>query len=138
MTEAIQPDKVISPSDQRAFVDALAEGAMLVPRIGLLLARLLRDPRVPPSRKLLLGGTVIYLVSPVDLFPEMLPILGWADDALLIAFAMGRMFTSVPDDVIAEHWSGPPESLESVRKVLDFATDLIPTPVRNLLDKFAR
>ena len=111
---------------------------MIVPRIGLLVGRLLRDPRVPPSRKLLLGGTVIYLVSPMDLIPEMLPILGWADDALLIAFALGQMLTSVPDDVIAEHWSGPPESLESVRKVLDFATDLIPTPVRNLLDKFAR
>ncbi len=111
---------------------------MLIPRFGLLVARLLRDPRVPPSRKLLLGGTVVYLVSPIDLIPEMLPIGGWADDTILIAFALGQLVTSVPDEVIEEHWSGPRESLESVRKVLDFASDLIPTPVRNLLDTFAR
>jgi uncharacterized membrane protein YkvA (DUF1232 family) len=138
VTEAIQPDEVIIPREQSALVDAIMDGALLLPRFGLLLGRLIADPRVPLSRKLYLGGTVAYLVSPVDLIPEIVPIAGWADDAILIAFALGQLLASIPDQVLDELWPGPAESLESVRKVLDFATDLIPTQVRNLLDKLAR
>ena len=136
MTEAIKPDEVISPRDQGAL-DAIIDGAMLVPRFGLLVGRLLRDPRVPPARKVFLGGTVVYLISPIDLIPEMVPIGGWADDAILIAYGLVQLLTSVPEEVIEEHWSGSVESLQSVRRALDFVTDLIPTQVRNLLSKLA-
>jgi uncharacterized membrane protein YkvA (DUF1232 family) len=136
VTEAIKPDEVISPGGQGA-IDAIIDGAMLVPRFGLLVGRLLRDPRVPPTRKLFLGGTVVYLISPIDLIPEMVPIGGWADDAILIAYGLVQLLTSVPEEVIEEHWSGSAESLQSVRKVLDFVTDLIPMQVRNLLSKLA-
>ncbi len=50
-------------------------------------ARLLADPRVPLWPKLLAAGALAYLVMPADLAPDVFPLLGWADDVLLLALA---------------------------------------------------
>lgn len=53
--------------------------------MGLRIAwRFLRDPQVSLLRKLVLPLVLAYALSPVDLRPDWLPILGWVDDVLVL------------------------------------------------------
>jgi uncharacterized membrane protein YkvA (DUF1232 family) len=59
----------------------LKEYALFAPRLGRLLWRLMRDPRVPARSKALLFMIAGYLASPIDVLPDMIPGLGQVDDA---------------------------------------------------------
>ena len=136
--EPIAPDGVIPPRRQLPQTNVLTEAALLLPRLVLLLGRLLRDRRVPVGSKLLLVGTIGYLISPIDLIPEMIPIIGWADDVVLVSFALSHLLHSVGEDVLREMWDGPDDFLDVVRRVTDFGADLVPARVRKLLTGFTR
>src|SRR3954469_13150371 len=62
--------------------------ARLVPDCAVLVRRLLSDSRVSRPRKLLLLVLVAYLVSPIDLVPDVVPVAGVLDDAILVAFVL--------------------------------------------------
>jgi uncharacterized membrane protein YkvA (DUF1232 family) len=65
-------------------------------RVRRVLA-LLRDPRVPRLPRILVGVAVLYLLSPVDLVPELLtPIFGFLDDALLLWLSLRWLVRSGP------------------------------------------
>lgn len=67
----------------------------------LLVWAMLRDARTPTSAKLAAIAAVIYVISPVDLVPDVLPILGWLDDGVmaLLLFKLAQKF--LPDDLLA-------------------------------------
>lgn len=74
------------------------------PRVVRLYGRLLRDPRVPVSAKVLLGLAFAYLLSPVDLVPEIaFWLVGVADDVALLWLALRHVLASTPGPVLAEH-----------------------------------
>ena len=88
--------------------------ARFVPDCVVLFERLLRDPQVPRSSKLLLGGVVVYLLTPIDLVPDFIPVAGQLDDALIVGLALRRVLRSVDESLVASHWPGPPSSLDLV------------------------
>jgi uncharacterized membrane protein YkvA (DUF1232 family) len=92
--------------------------ARLVPDLARLFGGLLRDPRVPAARKLVLAPALLYLLSPIDLVPDFLPLIGALDDAIVVAFVLRFMLRGASAGVVAEHWPGPERSL---RTVLRFA-----------------
>ncbi len=74
--------------------------------------RLFRDRRVPLYLKLILLFTLFYVISPVDLIPEIFnPVLGVADDLALLLIALKYFVKLAPKDVVAEHI----ESIEGCR-----------------------
>ena len=69
-----------------------------------LVMGLMLDRRVPLRLKLLLPAAIVYLVSPIDLIPDlMLPVLGRVDDVLVIVFALAVFLAMAPRDVVLEH-----------------------------------
>ena len=98
----------------------LAEFTFLLPDIMILLGRLLLDKRVPRRLRIKLGMILGYLASPLDLVPEsVVGPLGAAEDLVLIAFALNRVFAEVENPILAEHWSGRPEHLETLGELAD-------------------
>ncbi|MEX0989937.1 MAG: DUF1232 domain-containing protein [Actinomycetota bacterium] len=85
---------------------AARELATLVPNLLLLFRDLLRDRRVPRSAKVVLAVAVVWLVSPIDLVPEFVPVLGPLDDAVVAALALGFLLRRSGPEIIAEHWRG--------------------------------
>jgi uncharacterized membrane protein YkvA (DUF1232 family) len=85
--------------------------ATLIPDCAVLLARLARDPRVPRRRRLLLVALAAYLVSPIDLVPDFIPIAGQLDDAILVALVLRTFVRSGGEELIRELWPGPERSL---------------------------
>ena len=70
---------------------------------GRLVWRLLWDPRVPLARKLLVPGAMVYVVSPLDLIPDVIPLFGQVDDVVVVLMAFRLFLALVPRDVLAEH-----------------------------------
>jgi uncharacterized membrane protein YkvA (DUF1232 family) len=90
---------------------AARELATLVPNLILLFKDLATDPRVPRVAKvwLVVGG--VWLVSPIDLIPEFIPVLGPLDDAVVAALILRTVARRAGVEVITEHWRGDPATL---------------------------
>lgn len=139
MTEPLRPDEVIDPrTDATIQLRKLAiDAALMLPNLVKLLFELLKDPRVPRRTKLVVGAAAAYVVSPIDLLPEFIPVVGLADDFLLVAFAINHLVTVAGEEVVLEHWDGPRDLLELVRTVLDVAGDLVPAPLRRIISRLS-
>jgi uncharacterized membrane protein YkvA (DUF1232 family) len=62
-----------------------------------------RDPRVPWYAKLLAGVVVAYAVSPVDLIPDFIPVIGLLDDMIIVPLGLGLALKMIPREVMEEH-----------------------------------
>lgn len=69
-------------------------------RNALVLFHACRRPETPIAAKLATALVAIYVISPVDLIPDVIPILGWIDDATILAFALPAILKLVPRTVI--------------------------------------
>lgn len=73
-------------------------------KYGRLVLRLMGDRRVPLHLKALLLFAVAYVLSPVDLIPELLiPVLGEADDVVVLLLAVHTLISRAPKQVVEEH-----------------------------------
>ena len=61
-----------------------------------------RDPRVPWYAKALAAGVVAYALSPLDLIPDFIPVLGYLDDVILLPIGIALVLKLIPPDVLAE------------------------------------
>ena len=68
-----------------------------------VLAAAVRDPRTPWYAKLLGVIIVAYAVSPIDLIPDFIPVLGLLDDLLLLPLGIWAVRRMIPAEVMAEH-----------------------------------
>lgn len=81
----------------------LARMAWKLPTYARLVWGLLRDPRVPVSLKALLVAAVAYVVTPVDLIPDVVPLVGQADDLTVLLLVLDLFVQNAPADVRNEH-----------------------------------
>lgn len=61
------------------------------------------DPRVPWYAKLLVGLIVAYALSPIDLIPDFIPVLGYVDDLLIVPAGIALAVKLIPNGVFQEH-----------------------------------
>jgi uncharacterized membrane protein YkvA (DUF1232 family) len=88
-----------------------------VPDCVVLVRRLLGDPRVPRRVRLVLGALLLYLLSPIDLVPDFIPVAGQLDDAILLALVLRWLLRSAGPELLRAHWPGPKRSLAVVLRV---------------------
>jgi len=76
-------------------------------------ARVLRrDPRVPRRAKIAVVVAVLWVLSPIDLIPEFLPVIGPLDDVIVVALLLRYVARTVPRQVLVEAWPGEPRMIE--------------------------
>jgi uncharacterized membrane protein YkvA (DUF1232 family) len=100
---------------------AAKELALLVPNLVFLFKDLLRDPAVPAGPKVALAIGVVWLVSPIDLLPEFLPVLGPLDDAVVAALVLRYLVRRAGPDVVRLHWRGDPRTLGLIMRAARIA-----------------
>jgi uncharacterized membrane protein YkvA (DUF1232 family) len=76
-----------------------------------------RDPRTPWFAKLLVAGIVAYALSPIDLIPDFVPVLGYLDDLILIPVGITLAIRLVPDSVLADCRARAQETFTNRRPV---------------------
>lgn len=90
------------------------EVAGFLPNCAVLLRRLWRDPQVPRRARLVLALAALWVLSPVDLVPEFLPVIGPLDDAVVVVLALRYALRTVPRPVVEAGWPGNRAVLDRV------------------------
>ena len=90
----------------------LRDLAGFLPACVTVARRLRRDPRVPRRAKVAVAIAGLWVLSPVDLIPEFLPVIGPLDDVVVVALALRYAARQVPRDVLFEAWPAEPRLLE--------------------------
>jgi uncharacterized membrane protein YkvA (DUF1232 family) len=90
----------------------LKDLAGFLPACVTLVRRLRADPRVPWQAKAAVVVAGLWVLSPVDLLPEFLPVIGPLDDVVVVALALRYAARRVPRQVLVEAWPGEPRLLE--------------------------
>ena len=123
------------PGEASGFRDLI----LLLPDFVLLLSRLARDRQVPPGAKLVAASAVAYVLSPIELLPELLlgP-FGLVDDLLVVAAGVSFLVNRVHPDLVRAHWPGQEDALEWVQAVSSWAERKLSRGVVGLLARLPR
>jgi uncharacterized membrane protein YkvA (DUF1232 family) len=89
----------------------------LLPDLVRLVRRLAADGSLPRGVRIRLWLLLAYLVMPIDLVPDFVPVLGYADDAVVVALALRAVVRRAGADALARHWPGDPAGLEVVSRL---------------------
>lgn len=92
----------------------LRDVAAFLPACVTAARRLRRDPRVPRRAKVALLVAVVWVISPIDLIPEFLPVIGPLDDVVAVVLLLRYAGRSIPRPVLLEAWPEDPRLLERV------------------------
>lgn len=96
---------------------SIADAARLLPDLVGLVRRLAGDATLPRSSRVTLALLVAYLVFPLDVVPDFIPVLGYADDAIVVALALRRVVRVAGVEAIERHWRGTDAGLAVVRRL---------------------
>lgn len=96
-------------------VISLSGAVRLGPDLLRLVRRLAADRAVPRRTRILLVGLVLYLLLPIDLVPDVLPVVGYADDVVLVAVALRSVVRQAGVEALERHWPGPEGGLRVIR-----------------------
>lgn len=90
-------------SDDASIVGRLRSWARSIKRDVHALYLSARDPRVPWYAKAIALAVAAYALSPIDLIPDFIPVLGYLDDLVLVPLGILVAIRMIPADVLAEH-----------------------------------
>ena len=125
--------KRLTKAERRGLRARMKDMLLLLPRLLRLLIRLVRDPRVSRADKVILGGTILYVIVPLDFIPDMIPFIGQVDDVYLVAISILRILNRTDASIVAEHWDGDIDIKRLASSIVSVASFLLPAPIRGAL-----
>ena len=96
---------------------SLREAVRLLPDTLRLLQSIARNRSLEKSIRVRLWLLFAYMAFPIDLVPDFIPVLGYADDAIIVALVLRGVVRRAGPDAIQRHWRGSPEGLAALRKL---------------------
>ena len=95
----------------------LGEAVRLLPDLLRLLRRLAGDSRLPRAARVRSALLLGYLVLPIDLVPDFVPVLGYADDAIIVTLVLRSVVRQAGAPVVRRHWPGTDDGLAALARV---------------------
>lgn len=95
----------------------LSEALRLLPDAIRLLRNLATDRTVPRGVRLRLWALFAYLAMPFDLIPDFVPVLGYADDAIVVAIVLRSVVRRAGAAAIRRHWPGSRDGLTALWRI---------------------
>lgn len=105
---------------------SLSEWLLAIPRLIMLAIRLMFDSRVTSSTKAALGGGLLYIISPIDLIPDVIPVLGQLEDLALGLILTDMMVNKLDPRVVADHWRGKTSTLTRIGRTTAGLSRFVP------------
>lgn len=106
---------------------------MFLPNMAKLLARLLKDACVPTAEKALFIAAIVYVISPLDLIPDVFPFIGQVDDLYMVALVLLRLINRTDVEVVREHWSGGGDIAALADSIANLAPKFLPKRISRVL-----
>lgn len=101
--------------------NALSESLRLLPDVVRLVHRLARDKALPKAARVRLWLLLAYLAFPLDLVPDVIPVLGYADDAIVVTLVLRSVVRRAGPDAVRRHWPGTPDGLQALERLTGLA-----------------
>ncbi|MCW2516140.1 MAG: hypothetical protein JWR11_5182 [Mycobacterium sp.] len=103
----------------------LRDALRLLPDLLRLVKRLASDPRMPRGVRVRLVLLLAYLALPIDLIPDFIPVLGYADDAIVVAVVLRSVVRRAGQDAVRQHWPGTDDGYAALARLtgIDRAPD---------------
>lgn len=101
------------------------------------LTDLAEDQRIPLQNRIVLGGLVLYLLTPIDIVPDFIPILGWLDDVFVFLLILDYVFNSADTDLILGHYPWNKKNFKKMKTYAQRLSFLVPPSVKNFLFRHA-
>jgi uncharacterized membrane protein YkvA (DUF1232 family) len=103
----------------------LREALRLLPDVLRLIRRLAADQALPREVRVRLGLLLAYLAVPIDLIPDFIPVLGCADDAIIVTAVLRGVVRHAGIDAVRAHWPGTNDGFTALTRLtgLDRTTD---------------
>ena|SRR5689334_10359429 len=95
----------------------LAEAIRLLPDLLRLLRRLAADAALPRGVRVRLALLMVYLALPIDLIPDFVPVIGYADDAIIVAFVLRNVVRRVGIQAVRAHWPGTEDGFAALARL---------------------
>ena len=95
----------------------LSEALRLLPDLLRLLRRLAADRSVPRAARVRLWLLLGYLAIPIDLVPDFVPVLGYADDAIIVSLVLRSVVRRAGPSVVRGHWPGTDDGLAALGRL---------------------
>jgi len=92
----------------------LQDSLRLLPDLLRLLKRLAVDPQLPRRIRIALFVVFAFAVSPLDLIPDAIPIIGFVDDAIIVGLVLRWVARTAGRDALAKHWPGTPDGFAAL------------------------
>ncbi|MEV5754036.1 DUF1232 domain-containing protein [Actinoallomurus sp. NPDC052308] len=101
----------------RFDLTVLREALRMLPDLIRLLKRLAADPTLPRGVRIRLWLLLAYLLLPIDLVPDFIPIIGYADDAIIVVLALRSVIRHAGPEAVEHHWPGGGDGLTAILRL---------------------
>jgi uncharacterized membrane protein YkvA (DUF1232 family) len=102
---------------RRPSEGTVSEVLRILPDTLRLLRRIASDPTIPRGARVRLWLFLAYLLFPLDLIPDFLPLIGYADDVVITVIALRSIVRHAGAEALQRQWPGTPEGLAGVRRL---------------------
>jgi uncharacterized membrane protein YkvA (DUF1232 family) len=96
----------------------LRELIRVIPDVVRLLRSVIADRKAPKDVRLVIGGLFVWIVSPIDLIPEFIPVLGPLDDVIVAAVALRYVRRRMGIDDLRSRWQGSDDGFALLERVI--------------------
>jgi uncharacterized membrane protein YkvA (DUF1232 family) len=133
MSNIAKPNTKMKRREKSAMKGRLRNFLMFLPNMVMLLGRLLKDARVPTAEKALFIAAIVYVISPLDLIPDIFPFIGQVDDLYVVALTLLRLVNRTDESVVRQHWSGGGDVVALADSIANIAPKFLPKRVSRVL-----
>ena len=106
----------------------LREALRLLPDVLRLLPRLAADRTLPRGVRVRLALLLAYLASPIDLVPDFIPVIGYADDAIIVAAVLRSVARRAGVQALERHWPGTRDGFAALCRLTGLTPDVASRP----------
>lgn len=128
-----EPKQKLKRREKSELKGRMVNFLMFLPNMALLLGRLIKDVRVPTAEKALLVAAIVYVISPIDLIPDVFPFIGQVDDIFVVALVVLRLVNRTDESVVREHWSGGGDIVALAEAIAGIAPKFLPKRVARII-----
>jgi uncharacterized membrane protein YkvA (DUF1232 family) len=107
---------------------SLRQAFRLLPDVLRLVRRLASDRTLPRGIRVRLALLLAYLALPVDLIPDVIPVIGYADDAIIVIAVLRSVVRRAGIDPVRAHWPGTEDGFSVLMRLTGIGNQLPPAP----------
>ncbi len=100
------------------IMNKVSDYLFLLPDFFMLLCRLMVEKRVDNKTKTFILGVIAYVIMPIDIIPDFIPVIGFVDDLIIVAYALDQILKYTDEQVILDNWSGKTDLIITIKKIL--------------------